>query len=378
MEINSIIKDVLLDNDSVVIEGIGEFKIIHKSAIVDESGKMQAPSKQLVFNAENTISNNVLMNYLKRKQGINDNDAKLQIADFVNTSNAKLKLKKEIVFEEVGTLYEDRNGKYNLKNIPENSVFVSNLGMNEINIPKKNNEFTNKEIETISVANTKTVSKTKTVTKTKKSNKTLKRILIALPIIILLILAVFFYNEIWTFTYKFAQNNLGISLNANDTTINNTTNYIDEDWENIDNNNNSNNVDNTNNNSNNVDNTNSNETNSDNTEINNDTTKTDNTEIKTDDEIIKDADIDVITPDNLGNGYKNYYLIVGSFKRKSNADRRVQELKTQGYIGEIVKKDGKLYRIAIGGYDTAQEAVEAYKQYLTANRNADIWLLINE
>jgi len=352
MKINNIVKDLLLDGKSVVIEGIGEFKVIHNSAVMGENGKMQPPSNQVVFDTQNTKDNGVLTSYLTENQGISEVDAKKQIVDFVKATEAKLKMKDELIFDEIGTLYLDSKNKYNIKNIPQNSIFSENLGMKEIVVPEKkmtNIESNNKKNENKTAKDTKAVE----TTEEKKTNKTLKRMLIALPIIILIILAAMFYKDIWNYSNKFSfvqkmfnkstvvadsakqSNNMTIE----DTNKNNNVKIID--------------------------------TTKNNVIANKDT-------VKTDEEIIKESDIETVTPDDLGSQYKNYYLVIGSFKNQKNANELLKKMQNKGYAAEILQNRKNYFRVAIGGYDTADKAIEGYKSFVSSNNKEDIWLLINK
>jgi len=351
MKINNIIKDLLLDGKSVVIEGIGEFKIIHNSAIIGENGKMQPPKNQIVFDTQNTTDYGILTSYLQEKQGISEADAKKQILDFVKATEAKLQMKDELIFDEIGTLYLDSKNKYNIKNIPQNSIFAGNLGMKEIVIPEQ--KITN--IESNKKKDKKVVKATKAVetTEEKKPNKTLKRMLISLPIIILIILAVIFYKDIWNYSNKFAFVQ-GMFKKTNviaDTTKlnNNVVENIHKDSNNIAK----------------VD------TAKNNIVANKDT-------VKTDEQIIKDSDIETVTPDNLGSEYKNYYLVIGSFKNQKNAKKLRTKMKSKGYNSEILQNRKNYFRVVIGGYDTADKAIEGYQNFVSSKNKEDIWLLINK
>lgn len=352
MKINNIIKEILLENDKVVVPNIGEFAIIYKSAQTESNGRIIPPSKQIVFdNTKITDLSNSLFNFIKKETGGSDAETNKLIEDFVKATEAKLKLNQEVVFDEIGNLYATNTGEYRLKNTFPDSILIAGLGMTDITPPKQLEKNTKVQKDT------KTTKTTKT--KTKKSNKTLKRMLIALPIIILLVLAVIFYKDIWSFSNKFIADNFQKNKNENvDTNNTNITKNVDT-TEKI-----TPDVDTT-------------------TEVVPpiDTTKTDNnienTE-KTDDEIIEDSKIDNVQPDNLGTEYKPYYLIVGSFNRQRNAERKVEKMKNAGYTAEILKNREGFFRVAIGGYDKANQAVSDYDSFLAKYPNEDIWLLINK
>ena len=345
MKISELIQILLLENDIVVLPELGAFETKHISAKINKTtGEIQPPSKTVNFNPSNTKDDKIILNHLKENMGLSESDASKQIKDFIKATQAKLKMKDNIIFKEVGTLYLDQNNKICLKDEAKDSLLTDNYGMTTVKIPQKKTQPTQK----VTVL-------PKKAPKSKKSNKTLKRILIALPFIALIVLIAVFYKQIWNFSNNFAQNLFNKSEITDTTNVNNTDN---NDVVIID----------------------STETDTnltiDSTETNNQTETPPDS--KTDTEILENSNVHKVTPDNLGSSYKKYYLIVGSFEYKSFANDRVNEMKKIGYSScEILFRDNR-HRVSIGGFNDINKAIQLYNEFIKTHNKNEIWLLRNE
>ncbi len=65
----------------------------------------------------------------------------------------------------------------------------------------------------------------------------------------------------------------------------------------------------------------------------------------------------------LVNGSGNYYVIVGAFGEKGNADRQVEKLTAAGNQSRIVGQYDGLYLVAIGSYNSESEAKQAISNH---------------
>ena len=77
----------------------------------------------------------------------------------------------------------------------------------------------------------------------------------------------------------------------------------------------------------------------------------------------------------LGDNFKKFYIIVGSYKDEVNAQKSFEDLKRQGYDAVILKGNG-LNRVSIGGYDKADDFINEYNRAKGKYGNG-IWVLIN-
>ncbi len=79
----------------------------------------------------------------------------------------------------------------------------------------------------------------------------------------------------------------------------------------------------------------------------------------------------------IGSNYKKYYLIVGSFLKKENAENFKQKLRYEGYPALILSFGPNRHRVSIGGYNDPMKVIKAYNDYVNRHPGKGIWLLIN-
>ncbi len=371
LKINEIIKDLLYLNDSLIIEGLGQFDAKYQPAKKNDiDGTIIPPTKAVSFNTNiKTDSDKVMIKYIVLNFAITEDEAQNSITDFVNATDAKIKMRGEIELKNLGVFYADANGNLAFKQTFSESLLQENYGMHNIPIPK--------ELDKAPITKTTIIKKTKTTQTAipmtepeKKKGKTFRRVLIALPIIILLLLLIVFNAKVISWGEKmFAEyvnkkadkkeladnKTKKDSLKNDNTTKLDSTKTIKDDTKKAD----STKV------------------------IKDDTKKADSTKVvkdetKTDDEKLKkEKDLDVKTED-LGAKYKDYYLIVGSFSQEANAQKLITELTSKGYRTEIIKNNPTKFRVSIGGYDKVDDAITEFKKYVSKNKKAEIWLLKNK
>ena len=347
MKISEIIKDLLISHDNVVLPGLGRFETKYKSAEINRTdGKIQPPTKSITFNIKEKEDDEIILTHLMSETGLPEVEAKKQINDFVKATESKLKMKGNVTFAGIGILYSDDKYNIGLKEKQEESLLQDNYGMTTIGIPKKNATTDDKKTDT-----SKKPKRT-------KSGQIFKRILIAVPFIVLFVLFAIFYKQIFNFTNNLSEQLFNKSI---DTT---TTNTFEIDT--ITNNNTNTNIDTVTHVK--ID-----------TTINNniDTTNTENT-TNTDSKIIEDANINEVTDIDLGKSYKKYYFVVGSYKKYANATAQVEILTKEGYSPEILTNNKPWNRVVLGGYDEISDAIKDHDKYVKTHDRTKIWLLRNE
>jgi cell division septation protein DedD len=73
-----------------------------------------------------------------------------------------------------------------------------------------------------------------------------------------------------------------------------------------------------------------------------------------------------------------YYIIGGSFKSEENANKYIQQLKEQGYEPKNLGIFKGLHRIAMKGFETADEAQQELNSLLYKNPQSGVWISANE
>ena len=70
-----------------------------------------------------------------------------------------------------------------------------------------------------------------------------------------------------------------------------------------------------------------------------------------------------------------FYLIGGSFKEEENAETYMEVLQDKGFEPFKMGKYGNFYILGIGTYDTEEEAVAAKREFLDKSPDSGIWIL---
>jgi len=362
VRINEIIKDLLILNDSLVIEGFGIFETKYQPAQKNEiDGTMLPPTKSVSFNQKiKTDDSKILFKYLVEKGGLTEQDAQKQIEDFVSATDAKVKMKGEVEIKDLGIFYSDGNSNIAFKQIVTESLLLENYGMSNVTIPSEIEK--NPIVSTVNTKKTKTITTTTTTTTVKpepekKKGKTLVRILIAVPIIVLLVLLIIFNAKVVNWGENLYSNYVDKKQNKKNELADNKVNK-DNKKDSLKN---------------------ENTVKIDTTKTVKDTTnQVVNKDNKTDEQLLKEEKNIEVNTEALGTTYKNYYLIVGSFNNEKNASKLVNTLTNKGFTSEIIKNNPTKFRVSVGGFETVEEAIKQYKAYVEKSNSKDIWLLRNK
>lgn len=81
-------------------------------------------------------------------------------------------------------------------------------------------------------------------------------------------------------------------------------------------------------------------------------------------------------PQDLSKPNKKFYIIVGSYKKIENAQKRVDYFKKLGYKCEIVSPSGIYNRVAIASFDDEKIARQELKKYRQKFNDHSYWLLL--
>ena len=71
-----------------------------------------------------------------------------------------------------------------------------------------------------------------------------------------------------------------------------------------------------------------------------------------------------------------YFLIIASFKRKSNAEKMKITLQKDGYDSQIILASNNLYRVSYKGFSNRVEAFKELKRARSSEGREDVWLHI--
>jgi len=71
----------------------------------------------------------------------------------------------------------------------------------------------------------------------------------------------------------------------------------------------------------------------------------------------------------------NYYLVGGSFLEKANADKYFSQIEKMGYSPVHLGKQGRFFVVAVGGFNTLEEANTVRDEFLDRDPDSEVWIL---
>ena len=142
IDVAKAIKELLFEQNTVILPGLGGFTSTPISATVDYvKGAVQPPAKKLEFNTNLVTNDGVLVNYLQQSNLITAQDATVAIENYVAGIKEGLESREIIEIPEVGRLYKDYEQKTRF--MPDSTNFeVDSFGLptvkfNPVTRPKK-------------------------------------------------------------------------------------------------------------------------------------------------------------------------------------------------------------------------------------------------
>ncbi|MGC9374902.1 MAG: SPOR domain-containing protein [Bacteroidales bacterium] len=325
MDIKKHIKELLVENQSVVIPGLGGFVAEYESAAFDVSeNKFLPPTQKIHFNPAYSFDDKKLVDFIAQKEKINTDKANLHLKEFVAQVKKQLNTGKNVDFPEIGTLH--RNPKGNILFIwdKRSNLLAEAFGLKDLTI---------KPIEQPSRPNALV----------KKKSKTGKKILIAFAsaAAFLLIIALSWYFTDGYKNFDFITSDKSTPKKNN--TVKNLKSkiYLDS------------------------------------------IARSDS--IKA----VINQTIDVTTnkkkalfyqepetkPAEEQQQFTQFHIIAGSFKNMENAEKYCSNLKALGYEPEIIESDKNLLRISIYSYPDEISALKKLYKLRETSEIKSVWIL---
>ncbi len=111
MKLDRYIQELLIENDNIIIKGLGAFEKTLESAVIDEkSGQIQPPHMTIKFDGTLKTDSGKLSKYVAAKERISEEEVVKNIAEIVGKWEEDLKAGKLISFEGLGMLSQDKAG----------------------------------------------------------------------------------------------------------------------------------------------------------------------------------------------------------------------------------------------------------------------------
>ncbi len=116
MSIGKYISELLFDYECIVIPGLGGFVVNDRSARISyDTHYFNPPFREVMFNPVLSINDGLLINHIADKEHISYKEAMAKVEDFVLSCQDKLAKREKVVFEKVGVISKDENGKIAFK-----------------------------------------------------------------------------------------------------------------------------------------------------------------------------------------------------------------------------------------------------------------------
>ena len=339
MEISKLLQKLFLTQDSVSIGSFGTLRTKEISAQI-KGNEILPPTKKISFHSK--IEENVpSLKSILIQEGLTEADAQKQIDEFVSNIKKTTDKGEKYEIKDFGYFYKDEKGFLQFECVEDFNLHTEALGLTSVkmtqtessNRKKKEKKKKNKEkvtADNVKLTNAVKKTKEKKPKDKEKKKKLTKSLLIALPIILIVVLIGIFHQPIIEKSKNIFKKSSKENVTKNDNNVRNDTNVADV-----------------------------------------------NPQLGNDEEYKKllDAHISNMADVYIGDNYKKFYIIVGSYSIQQNADDFAKQLKNMGYSPQIINGP-TYYRVSVGAYNTADNLIKDYKQF-SSKFNTKTWILVN-
>jgi hypothetical protein len=325
LDIKKHIKELLVENQGVVIPGLGGFVAEYEPAAFDVSeNKFLPPTQKIHFNPAYSFNDKKLVDFIAQKEKINTDKANLHLKEFVTQVKKQLKAGKDVDFPEIGTLHRNPKGNILFTWDKRSNLLAEAFGLKDL---------TTKPIE----------QPARPTVAVKKKSKPGKKILIAFvsAAAFLLIIALSWYFTDGYKNFDFIASNKSAPKENNAVQNLKSKTYLDS------------------------------------------IARSDS--IKA----VINQTIDVTTnkkealfyqepetkPAEEQQQFTQFHIIAGSFKKMENAEKYCSNLKALGYEPEIIESDKNFLRISIYSYPDEISALKKLYKLRETSEIKSVWIL---
>ena len=122
IDITPYIKELLFENNSLVIPGFGALTLTYSPSTIDHvQGLLNPPSKSINFDKNLVVNDGKLVNIIQEKHQVSTKEANQQITKFVSIMKDQLDRREMVNIANVGRLYKDFEN--NIQFIPDSTNF---------------------------------------------------------------------------------------------------------------------------------------------------------------------------------------------------------------------------------------------------------------
>ena len=132
------ISELLVENDCVIIPGLGGFVANYQSAVVSGNAHVSfmPPSKQLLFNIKLNQNDGLLVTKILLNQNITYKQAEEQVLDFVYGIKKELHQTGAFSLEGIGLLLLNKTGAIEFQPIVDTNLFAESFGLSTFVYPQ--------------------------------------------------------------------------------------------------------------------------------------------------------------------------------------------------------------------------------------------------
>ena len=179
MNIAQYINDLLIDNDCVIIPGLGGFVANNQSAVVLGTAhvRFMPPTKQLLFNVKLHTNDGLLVSKLSAIHKLSFKQAEEQVLDFVHGIKKQLHQTGSFSIDNIGVLFLNTNGSIEFQPTVDTNLFADSFGLSSFMFPQLNYGIRARE----HVSFKQSAPKRHVVLQ-----KTVKRVAVVVPLLLLL------------------------------------------------------------------------------------------------------------------------------------------------------------------------------------------------
>jgi hypothetical protein len=376
VKLDSYIKEVLIQNDNLIVKGFGAFQKELESAQIDEkSGEIKPPHVTIKFDSTLKIDSGTLTKYIAEKEKITEDEAVKKIIESVKVWETDLKAGKPVEIQGIGIVTQTPSGVRKFEPKILAGSFPDMYGLPVLTVkettgkpkvtPIKDTEkkAVEKKKEQIKKPPVKQKRPVKKVSKpikrkltkeeqeeqNKKMKKILLSVLIIVPIIALIVFGALnfdFVKEKFDATTEYVSNI--VSGNKQESTID-TANTIDT------------------------------------TQVISQVEQDSLDKQKKAEEVLQNYTVingetnESVTPkvENFSD-FENVEIIAGSFKSKRNAKKFKNQLNNKGLSAKVLAKTQGLYRVSVGSFSSLEEAAGEIENVHELAPSINVWVLIKK
>jgi len=343
MNINSIVYQLIKDNDCVIIPGFGGFVCNYFEAKIDLSNQeFYPPVKKIAFNRELKNNDGLLINYLTREYNIEWEEAENHVKDFVNELNVVLQNNKVLRFGNIGEFSIRDNALVFIPSLDQN-LFEASYGLKRFNFPMLKTGKKGVEIQKQPILSKSGEAKSN---KKKRFVSPVFFYTSAAAVIAGLVVMAFQFDWIRFENQPLHENAniVPVELLKNSNTSETTNNSIPVD----------------------------NKINviADNVVVEDELT--DDVKIET-----IEAEIDIEPIIIINSESFNVHVIGGSFSNITNADNYKQNLVNSGFSSQVLPVNNGMYRVSVKSFADNSVAIAELKSLRNETGNQSLWVLCN-